>query len=234
MSQSVGRALQILIDLGEGPRSLDDLAGKIGVHKTTVLRLLRTLEGERFVYRDSGHRYHLGARMFALAGSALEQRLKGPISITWSRTPLRRALESLSQSERLAILLDRLEFDAADGSICLGLYGDPAAKPALQKMLAIVDPAEASILRDITDAMEQLGRSVDEAPVAFDLWEEYPEKSGPHFELLNEEDRLSMLGSDSAEVRAEAVASFVNRDLDDVSRKRLFEMAKADPAQFMS
>jgi DNA-binding IclR family transcriptional regulator len=74
VSQSVGRALQILIDLGEGPRSLDDLAGKIGVHKTTVLRLLRTLEEERFVYRDSGHRYHLGARMFALAGSALEQR----------------------------------------------------------------------------------------------------------------------------------------------------------------
>jgi len=129
----------------------------------------------------------------------------------------------------LAILVDRLEYDAADGSISLGLYGDPAAKPALEKMLAAVDPVEASIVRDITDAIEQLGRPVDEAPIAFDLWEEYPEKSGPHFELLNEKDRLSMLGSDSAEVRAEAAESFVNRDLDDVSRKRLFEMAKADP-----
>ena len=66
-----------------------------------------------------------------------------------------------------------------------------------EKMLATVDPAEASIVRDITDAIEQLGRPVDEAQVAFDLWEEYPEKAGPHFELLNEEDRLSMLGSDS-------------------------------------
>jgi len=129
----------------------------------------------------------------------------------------------------LVILLDRLEYDAADGSICLGLYGDPAAKPALEKMLSAVDASEASIIRDITDAIEQLGRPVDEAPIDFDLWQEYPEKSGPHFELLNEEDRLSMLQSDSAEVRAEAVSSFVNRDLDDVSRKKIFEMAKSDP-----
>jgi len=28
-----------------------------------------------------------------------------------------------------ALLLDRLEFDAADGAFCLGLYGDPAARP---------------------------------------------------------------------------------------------------------
>jgi HEAT repeat protein len=129
----------------------------------------------------------------------------------------------------LAILTDRLEYDAADGAIGLGLYGDPAAKPALEKMLAAVDPAESNIVRDITDAIEQLGRPVDEAPIEFDLWEEYPEKTGPHFELLDEEDRLSMLGSDSAEVRAEAVSSFVNRDLSDVARKRIFEMAKADP-----
>jgi DNA-binding IclR family transcriptional regulator len=74
VSQSLGRALQILIELGESPRSLDDLAVKLGVHKTTVLRLLRTLEEERFVYHDRGHRYHLGSRVFALAGSALDQR----------------------------------------------------------------------------------------------------------------------------------------------------------------
>lgn len=74
MSQSLGRALQILIELGDSPRSLDDLAAKLGVHKTTVLRLLRTLEEERFVYHDRDHRYHLGSRVFALGGSALDQR----------------------------------------------------------------------------------------------------------------------------------------------------------------
>lgn len=74
MSQSVGRALAILGELAEGPRTLDELAAKVGVHKTTVLRLLRTMERERFVHGDSDHRYHLGSRLFALAGAALEQR----------------------------------------------------------------------------------------------------------------------------------------------------------------
>ncbi|QXJ23250.1 IclR family transcriptional regulator [Actinomadura graeca] len=74
MSQSLGRALVILGELGEGPRTLDELAAKVGVHKTTVLRLVRTMEGERFVHRDGDHRFHLGSRLFALAGAALEQR----------------------------------------------------------------------------------------------------------------------------------------------------------------
>lgn len=73
MSQSLGRALQILASLGEGERSLDQLAAELGVHKTTVLRLLRTMESERFVRRDAAHRYRLGSRLFALADVAREQ-----------------------------------------------------------------------------------------------------------------------------------------------------------------
>ena len=53
MSQSLARALQILNSLGEGDRSLDQLATELDVHKTTVLRLLRTMEAERFVRRMS-------------------------------------------------------------------------------------------------------------------------------------------------------------------------------------
>jgi DNA-binding IclR family transcriptional regulator len=74
MSQSLARALRLLTELGEGPRSLDELAGLLDVHKTTALRLLRTLEDDRLVYRDSTYRYHLGAGLFALSGRALEQR----------------------------------------------------------------------------------------------------------------------------------------------------------------
>ncbi|MFC5751492.1 IclR family transcriptional regulator [Actinomadura rugatobispora] len=74
MSQSLARALRILAELGEGPRTLDELAATLGVHKTTVLRLLRTLEQERFAYRDDAHRFHLGSRLFSLSGAALEQR----------------------------------------------------------------------------------------------------------------------------------------------------------------
>jgi len=73
MSQSLARALQILGELGDGSRSLDQLAETLDVHKTTVLRLLRTLESERFVQRDQHHRFSLGSRLFELGSASLEQ-----------------------------------------------------------------------------------------------------------------------------------------------------------------
>ncbi len=74
MSQSLARALQILGELGEHNATLDELAETVGVHKTTVLRLLRTLEAERFVRRDGRHRYSLGSRLFELGSTSLERR----------------------------------------------------------------------------------------------------------------------------------------------------------------
>jgi DNA-binding IclR family transcriptional regulator len=74
VSQSLGKALQILGVLGTGPASLDELAAVLGVHKTTVLRLLRTLADEHFVFRDPSHRYHLGARIHELSSRGLDQR----------------------------------------------------------------------------------------------------------------------------------------------------------------
>lgn len=74
MSQSVGKALQILVLLGEGPANLDQLATALDVHKTTVLRLLRTLAEQHFVFRDGSHRYHLGARIHELSSRGLDQR----------------------------------------------------------------------------------------------------------------------------------------------------------------
>lgn len=72
MSQSLGRALAILGHLDGGPRTLDDLASALDVHKSTVLRLLRTLEADRFVRRDERHRYSLGSRLFELGRASLE------------------------------------------------------------------------------------------------------------------------------------------------------------------
>ncbi|WP_040733883.1 IclR family transcriptional regulator, partial [Nocardia tenerifensis] len=74
MSQSLSRALTILVALGEDSRSLDQLATQLGVHKSTVLRLLQTMEAQRFVTHDNQHRYVLGSRLFELANRTLEQR----------------------------------------------------------------------------------------------------------------------------------------------------------------
>lgn len=74
MSQSLSRALELMARLAEGPANLDELAAELGVHKTTVLRLLRPLTEQRFAYRDGAHRFHLGSRLFEFAAAAEEQR----------------------------------------------------------------------------------------------------------------------------------------------------------------
>ncbi|MBE9375265.1 IclR family transcriptional regulator [Saccharopolyspora sp. HNM0983] len=72
MSQSLERGLTVLGALGDGPQTLDGLATAAGVHKSTALRLLRTLEANRFVRREGAHHYRLGSALFDLANRALE------------------------------------------------------------------------------------------------------------------------------------------------------------------
>lgn len=72
MSQTVLRALAILHDLGTGPKSLEQVATLLGVHKSTALRLLQTLEQEGFARHDENHRYRLGPQLFTLANRALD------------------------------------------------------------------------------------------------------------------------------------------------------------------
>ncbi|MFJ3169361.1 helix-turn-helix domain-containing protein [Streptomyces sp. SID7760] len=72
MSQSVERALRILPLLARGPAGLGEVAEELGVHKSTALRLLRTLHEHGFAYRQPDGRHRLGARLFALAAEAVE------------------------------------------------------------------------------------------------------------------------------------------------------------------
>ncbi|MFE2874790.1 IclR family transcriptional regulator [Streptomyces roseus] len=72
MSQSVERALRILPLLARGPAGLGEVAEELGVHKSTALRLLRTLHDHGFAYRQPDGRHRLGARLFALAAEAVE------------------------------------------------------------------------------------------------------------------------------------------------------------------
>uniref|UniRef100_UPI0039EF7897 IclR family transcriptional regulator n=1 Tax=Sinomonas sp. G460-2 TaxID=3393464 RepID=UPI0039EF7897 len=73
-SQSLLRALDLLGELAAGPATLEELASRATVHKTTVMRLLHGLEEKRFVVRDGQQRYRLGPKLFELSSLALEQR----------------------------------------------------------------------------------------------------------------------------------------------------------------
>lgn len=72
MSQTVDRALRILPLLAEGPADLAGVAERLEVHKSTALRLLRTLHQHGLVHRQPDQRYRLGSRLFALAQEAVE------------------------------------------------------------------------------------------------------------------------------------------------------------------
>lgn len=129
----------------------------------------------------------------------------------------------------LKLLLDRLEYDAADGAFCLGLYGDPAAQLPLEKMQAEVPESEADLRREIDYALEQLKAPEPKyQPEAFDLFAEYPERELPPFEVLDEAERIGMLKSAEADVRAGAAQTFFNQDLDKPARQALFAVATGD------
>jgi DNA-binding IclR family transcriptional regulator len=70
MSQTVDRALSILPLLARGPADLGTVADELGVHKSTALRLLRTLHEHGLVHRQRDQRYRLGVKLFALAQEA--------------------------------------------------------------------------------------------------------------------------------------------------------------------
>jgi hypothetical protein len=138
----------------------------------------------------------------------------------------------------LAVLLDRLEFDAADGAFCLGLYGDAAARPALEKMLAEVTaeeiepvlPEEEELKREISHAIEQLDAPEPQyQPEPFDILAEYPATALPDVDVLTEPERLELLASPDAAIRAEAAYGFFNTELHPKVRAALLEMAKSDP-----
>ncbi len=69
--QSVDRALTILEMLArDGEAGVTEIAGELGVHKSTAFRLLATLESHRLVEQDGDRgRYRLGVGNLRLAGA---------------------------------------------------------------------------------------------------------------------------------------------------------------------
>lgn len=135
----------------------------------------------------------------------------------------------------LNALLDRLEYDAADGAFCLGLYGDQNAKPALEKMLDEIPESDTELRREIQFAIEQIDADQQSKtepsiePEPLDIWQLYPDDAPPPFEVLSVEEVLEMLESESPANRVSAAESFRNRELTPLAKKKIFDHAKSDP-----
>ena len=124
----------------------------------------------------------------------------------------------------LELLLDRLDFDLRDGALCLGLYGDPAAIPAIEKFLHEL-PNDNQLLFALSELRDP--SKVEDEP--FDIWASYPEVSAPDFSVMDEAARLEILrtGSDAVD-RAEAAHSFFTDDMSDEAVSALLAAARGD------
>lgn len=131
----------------------------------------------------------------------------------------------------LNILLERLDYDLSDTALLLGIYGDPAAKKALEIAVNEVSHSDIELKKEIESAMSDLGgpqRSATDDQDDFDVWQLYPENADLPIDLLEEEARLELLRHPAASVRAAAAGSFFNSELSADERKKLLEVAQQD------
>jgi len=136
----------------------------------------------------------------------------------------------------LQLLLDRIEFDLSDTVLLLVSYGDPQAREALQAEAAKLSESDAQLKNEIDEAIlalvEDEARNKGEAGLRSeepDIWALYPEKADLPLELLERDERLSLLDSAaSTEVRAAAAGSFFNLDLSPDERLELLKAATHD------
>lgn len=131
----------------------------------------------------------------------------------------------------LNLLLERLEYDAGDGALMLGLYGDPAAIPHIERILAEIPPEDTNFRHEVQSAIRQIESGADLQPAAaepFDIYELYPEEAGPDFGVLSESDRLALLSASNPELRADAASSFRDQEYSPAARSRLLEVAQSD------
>jgi hypothetical protein len=131
----------------------------------------------------------------------------------------------------LEVLIRRLAVDPFDAALCLEIYGDPAAVPALQAALGQL-PAGDRSRPLIQTTLEMLALNIAptaEPPEPFDIWELYSEEDLPALDKLSDDERLVMLERGSAEIRAGVAESYGGSEPPLAVRARLLDLAKSDP-----
>ncbi|MEV7084530.1 IclR family transcriptional regulator [Streptomyces sp. NPDC093085] len=174
MSQTVARAIDIIGFVSRTPRSLTEVAERTGVHKSTALRLLQTLEEAGFVRKDAAGRYAMGFQLIAYGQLALDQ--------VEARSLARPALQELAERHGHTVHLGELVGDRVvyidkidgKGSVAMGSrIGLPAQIHTAGVAKAIVafqaPAAQERILGQVTFERFTDTTHTDRAALAEDL-----------------------------------------------------------------
>jgi hypothetical protein len=226
-----------VLHFAERDRSSDvvDLAPEI----VALLRAWKTPEAVRFLVR------YLAEDLEQVPDEVVEGLVEAGLA---ALEPLLKLYDELEESESgevafvlanlgvrderiLKKLLERLEFDLSDASMLLGMYGDPAALPALKDVLNELPESEADLREEVTDAIALISEEPSkskEPDEPFDIWALYPETADLPVDLLNEDERAEFLQHPVAAARAAAAASFFNQDLTAAEREVMLKLAQED------
>jgi hypothetical protein len=128
----------------------------------------------------------------------------------------------------LETLLDLLKADPVEGSIMLGLYGDPAAKPALEQALAAAGGNER-LRQEIEAGIREIDVQETARPEPFDIWPLYPEEDMPYFAAFDTPELLEFLASGVAEYRIRAVRALTFDEAPPDVAGKILDVARTDP-----
>jgi hypothetical protein len=130
----------------------------------------------------------------------------------------------------LRLLLDRLQYNAAEGAFLLGLYGDPAAETPLRELAESLGAAEHDLKKEVDEALRLLESqsNAKHEPTPLDIFSCYPDEADLPIDLLAEEERLELLDDPRPEIRAEAAHSFFNQHPEPNVVAKLLHLAKSD------
>ncbi|WP_067973663.1 IclR family transcriptional regulator [Nocardiopsis trehalosi] len=155
MSQTVQRAVAIIDALAVRPRTLGEVADLLGVHRSTALRLLQTLEAAGFARRLSDGRHTVGTRLIEIAQQALDGLELRPLA-----HPHLRALHAAcGHTVHLAqlvgdevVYIDKL--DAAAGVRMYSRVGRPASLHASGVGKAVLSRLPADRVAELLDGAD--------------------------------------------------------------------------------
>ena len=157
MSQTLSRGLDVLVALGAGPSSVNAVAERLDVHHSTALRLLHTLEAERFVIRRDG-KYGLGPRVAWLGHMVLEQ-----VDLRTTARPFIGDLSSsVGETVHLATLMasDVVYVDKVESSHPVRMYSQigkvaPLHCTGVAKAIAAQNPDVSALLESMPQPYEK-------------------------------------------------------------------------------
>lgn len=145
MSQTIARALEIVSLLSRGRHTLGEVGEHLGVHKSTALRMLRTLEEGGFVRRGEDGRYGMGFEMIALGQLALDQLESRAVAHEVLRDLAHECGHTVHLGQRIGDRVVYVDKVSGQGTVAMGSRIGLAAlthTAAVAKVVAAFQPAD--------------------------------------------------------------------------------------------